>query len=682
MDACQICGRAPAKHVSFKAHQGFLVFRREITYEGTFCRDHSMEAYAAARGASLKGMWFGAASLTFGVIRSLWDSAKLADLPAEVRDSPWMFHFVACPHCGGKNIACSGYTNCERCGRDFIIASCAKCRSVHALVKTAPEKIQFQCRICSASVSGVKSLRNWSPLLLSQGTAEACSGQLDGRKATDTERDFLFTAIAGAFGLTDLMVEYAINYFDRLCQGGGGALLAGCIENTTVDFRKIVLIVAYRFSEFDGPMTPSQLASFRRLCERFGLDFDDFTAAEQSRNANTEFVSKWWIVLDVRRTAPLDEIVAAYKKLAAKHHPDRFQDTKDKDAATTRLKEIITAYEMAKTERQHEREDADRAGSSGSADPEKETPVHNNACSSDIDDATDEDEHPEEVSKTGKQEAAEENAPVAQSATEQPDPLDARTSFRARSDRSPSNAGTVAFASVAIIVLVGIALLFFQDKEGAQRSSGEANVTAAASEPSQIRADDQPKEDELASTQPLVTSRHVVESVSAENQPRTGYTGRRVAFRMPQPTAYDHSMTASKAYARGDFETARASYMKAIKADEGYTFALNGLAWLLSTCPEDEYRNGGYAVMLSRKANRIQRKVGAADWMHVGTLAAALAESGDFDGAIAAQKRSLETTPSNFISAAQMRLTLYEEHRPYRTEPIPIADIVQPTSQE
>lgn len=51
--ACQVCGRRPAKLVTFKAHCGFVVFRQELEISGCFCRDHALEAHAAAQGANL-----------------------------------------------------------------------------------------------------------------------------------------------------------------------------------------------------------------------------------------------------------------------------------------------------------------------------------------------------------------------------------------------------------------------------------------------------------------------------------------------------------------------------------------------------------------------------------------------------------------------------------------------------
>lgn len=95
MDRCEICGRHPAKHMTFRAHQGFVLLRREIKYSGVFCRDCAIAVYAKARGATLAAMWFSPGSLVMGTLGSLWDSAKLLDLPLEVKDEPRVPHKVA-----------------------------------------------------------------------------------------------------------------------------------------------------------------------------------------------------------------------------------------------------------------------------------------------------------------------------------------------------------------------------------------------------------------------------------------------------------------------------------------------------------------------------------------------------------------------------------------------------------
>ena len=69
--------------------------------------------------------------------------------------------------------------------------------------------------------------------------------------------------------------------------------------------------------------------------------------------------------------------------------------------------------------------------------------------------------------------------------------------------------------------------------------------------------------------------------------------------------------------------------MKAQPDQEG---VLNNLAWLLASCPNAAFRNGPEAVRL---ATRACESTGYAKPLLIGTLAAAQAEAGRFDDAIA-----------------------------------------------
>jgi tetratricopeptide (TPR) repeat protein len=92
--------------------------------------------------------------------------------------------------------------------------------------------------------------------------------------------------------------------------------------------------------------------------------------------------------------------------------------------------------------------------------------------------------------------------------------------------------------------------------------------------------------------------------------------------------------------------------------------ALNSLAWLRATCPEPGMRNGKEAVQLAVKACDLS------EWKDLGTidtLAAAYAETGDFDRATNYQQRVLQMVrPPTDLRQLQQRLALYREHKPYR----------------
>jgi tetratricopeptide (TPR) repeat protein len=89
----------------------------------------------------------------------------------------------------------------------------------------------------------------------------------------------------------------------------------------------------------------------------------------------------------------------------------------------------------------------------------------------------------------------------------------------------------------------------------------------------------------------------------------------------------------------------------------------NNLAWLLATCSEAHLRDGARAVALARQACQ------ATEWNHpfcLGTLGAALAETGAFPEAIRWQTEALELYPEEEKAAGRARLELYRDGRPYR----------------
>ena len=119
-----------------------------------------------------------------------------------------------------------------------------------------------------------------------------------------------------------------------------------------------------------------------------------------------------------------------------------------------------------------------------------------------------------------------------------------------------------------------------------------------------------------------------------------------------------------------EYAKAHEDFEEALKQDPDYPNLLNSWAWQLATCPEAKYRNGRLAVRLAKKTN------------HFETLAAAYAEVGEFEDAIATQKRVIQglekqKEPKDQKAAAerkkriadmQARLAGYEKKQPYRDE--------------
>lgn len=117
-------------------------------------------------------------------------------------------------------------------------------------------------------------------------------------------------------------------------------------------------------------------------------------------------------------------------------------------------------------------------------------------------------------------------------------------------------------------------------------------------------------------------------------------------------------------YARlGRYDLALNDYSESIRRNANHPAALNNLAWLLATCPNEQVRNGSKAVAHAIRACEMSQ------WKETGsldTLAAAHAEAGDFAAAIRRQSEAIELAPAQARTELQLRLDLYQAGKPYR----------------
>ena len=87
----------------------------------------------------------------------------------------------------------------------------------------------------------------------------------------------------------------------------------------------------------------------------------------------------------------------------------------------------------------------------------------------------------------------------------------------------------------------------------------------------------------------------------------------------------------------GDLRNALNDYARALEINPFFVGAYNNKAWVLATCADQRFRNGGQAVRLAQKAVELKPDVGSLD-----TLAAAYAAVGNFDAAVDTQKKAIQ----------------------------------------
>ncbi|MCK4276995.1 MAG: tetratricopeptide repeat protein, partial [Phycisphaerae bacterium] len=108
-------------------------------------------------------------------------------------------------------------------------------------------------------------------------------------------------------------------------------------------------------------------------------------------------------------------------------------------------------------------------------------------------------------------------------------------------------------------------------------------------------------------------------------------------------------------------------YRRTIEIDPDNYSAMNNLAWMLSTHRDDEIRNGPEALEL---AKMVCAATNYSQPVYLDTLAAAYAETGQFDKAVKTARRALllasESRDKKLIKELTTKLKLYEQHKPLR----------------
>jgi tetratricopeptide (TPR) repeat protein len=113
----------------------------------------------------------------------------------------------------------------------------------------------------------------------------------------------------------------------------------------------------------------------------------------------------------------------------------------------------------------------------------------------------------------------------------------------------------------------------------------------------------------------------------------------------------------------GEYKKAIADFRQALSIDSESAEAHRSLAWLLATCPDQQYRNSREALAAAERAAKLAVP---GDPFVLDALAAASASAGQFDRAVRYQQEAITNVSGNFAEPFTARLALYQQHRPYR----------------
>jgi len=138
------------------------------------------------------------------------------------------------------------------------------------------------------------------------------------------------------------------------------------------------------------------------------------------------------------------------------------------------------------------------------------------------------------------------------------------------------------------------------------------------------------------------------------------------ALRLEPANAEAHSQLAAALNAQHQTAEAIAQCTEALRLEPDLAEALNNLAWIRAAHPQAEFRNGVEAVRLAERACKV---TGFKEPVMVGTLAAAYAEAGRFDEAMAmagkARELALAAGEQALADKNQKLIELYRARRPY-----------------
>lgn len=117
----------------------------------------------------------------------------------------------------------------------------------------------------------------------------------------------------------------------------------------------------------------------------------------------------------------------------------------------------------------------------------------------------------------------------------------------------------------------------------------------------------------------------------------------------------------------GKWLEAADDFRAALDLDAESPRVLQSAAWLMATCPEADVRNAELSVQAAEKAIKLLESAKQQpDSRYFDTLAAAYANAGRFDDAVAKVTAAMQRAPADQKSNLQKRLELYQRKQAYR----------------
>lgn len=198
-------------------------------------------------------------------------------------------------------------------------------------------------------------------LLILSALVIKADGRIDQR-----ELDYVRTHFVSLFGKD--RANNAFKIFNEIIKNNTVSARRVCIQiQKHMDHPSRLQLLHYLFgiAASDGYVSPNETNEIRKIAAYLYISRQDFEAAQamfsgynqqrgyQQGNYTSYDSNNAYKVLNLDKTASVDDIKKAYRKMAKKYHPDKIQHLGDTHvkAAEEKFKQIKDAYEQLQTER-------------------------------------------------------------------------------------------------------------------------------------------------------------------------------------------------------------------------------------------------------------------------------------------------------------------------------------------